>query len=170
MATVAIVAAVATEEPEIAENSAQLRIVAMPSPPGKWPTQDWTALNRSLPIPPLSRMFDISRKSGTASSTKLSAALYSACGTMTTLISLSQSSSRPSPPRAKATGTLINRSASREKRIRAVVICDQSVKRRRNIGIAANRPDQFDQGLDEQQAETDGNGQFGQPGRHGQHG
>ena len=39
MATVPIVAAVATDEPEIAANNPQDRMVATPSPPGQCPTQ-----------------------------------------------------------------------------------------------------------------------------------
>ena len=67
IATVPMVAAVATEEPEIAANSPQLRIVATANPPGQWPTQACTALNRSRPTPPFSNTFDINRNNGTAS-------------------------------------------------------------------------------------------------------
>ena len=66
---------VAIELPEIAENRAQEITVATARPPGQWPTQLCTAAKRSLPTPPFNRTFDISRKSGTASSTKESVEL-----------------------------------------------------------------------------------------------
>ena len=71
-AMVPIVAAVATDEPEIAANRPQEMMVATPRPPGQWPTHDCAAANNCWPAPHLSRMFDISRNSGMASSTKLS--------------------------------------------------------------------------------------------------
>ncbi len=47
------VAAVATEEPEIAAKPAQAAMVAMPSPPRKWPTNELAARNNSRLMPEL---------------------------------------------------------------------------------------------------------------------
>ncbi len=110
MATVPMVAAVATDEPEIAANTPQAISVATASPPGQWPTQAWNAANRSRPTPPLSRMFDISRNSGTASRMKPSSVDSTACGAISGENPPISSSASPNPPSAKATGI---RSSSR---------------------------------------------------------
>ena len=70
IATTPIVAAVATETPDIAEKIPQDIIVATAKPPGQCPTHAWTALNKSFPQPPFRRTLLIKRKSGTASKMK----------------------------------------------------------------------------------------------------
>ena len=55
-ATVDIVAAVATDEPDIAAKILQDIIVAIANPPGKFPTQLCAKLNKSSPTPALSKI------------------------------------------------------------------------------------------------------------------
>ena len=58
------VAAVATEEPEIAANPAQAAMVAMPRPPRKWPTNELAARNSSRLMPELDTNAPINRNIG----------------------------------------------------------------------------------------------------------
>ena len=53
-----MVAAVATEEPEIAAKILQERMVAIARPPGKFPTQACAKPNRSSPTPAFNKMFE----------------------------------------------------------------------------------------------------------------
>ncbi|OQC74179.1 MAG: hypothetical protein BWX45_00059 [Deltaproteobacteria bacterium ADurb.Bin002] len=50
-ATEAMVAAVALVEPQTAEKPAQAPMVAMASPPGRWPKNLWAALKRRPLMP-----------------------------------------------------------------------------------------------------------------------
>ena len=58
------VAAVATEDPEIAAKPAQAAMVAMPSPPLKWPRKALAARNSSRLMPELETNAPISRNIG----------------------------------------------------------------------------------------------------------
>ena len=119
-----MVAAVATEEPEIAANSPQLTIVATANPPGQWPTQACTALNRSRPTPPLSNTFDINRNSGTASKMNPSNVERIACGAIKGENPPRNNIPRPMPPSANATGTPIKRRLKRQTTMTSIVIRD----------------------------------------------
>ena len=59
------VAAVATDEPQIAANPPQAAIVAMPSPPRRWPRNEFAARNSSRLMPEVVANAPISRNSGT---------------------------------------------------------------------------------------------------------
>ena len=58
------VAAVATDEPEIAAKPAQAAMVAMPRPPLKWPTKEFAARNNSRLMPELDTKAPIKRNIG----------------------------------------------------------------------------------------------------------
>ena len=58
------VAAVATEEPEIAAKPAQAAMVAMPSPPFRWPRNALAARNSSRLMPEFDTNAPISRNIG----------------------------------------------------------------------------------------------------------
>ena len=58
------VAAVATEEPEIAAKPAQAAMVAMPSPPLKWPRKELAARNNSRLMPEFDTNAPINRNIG----------------------------------------------------------------------------------------------------------
>ena len=63
-ATVENVAAVATDEPEMAANAAHATMVANPSPPRRWPRKVLAARNSSRLIPELDTNAPISRNIG----------------------------------------------------------------------------------------------------------
>ncbi len=58
------VAAVATEEPQIAAKPPQATMVAMPSPPRRWPRNVFEARNSSRLMPEAEAKAPISRNSG----------------------------------------------------------------------------------------------------------
>ena len=64
------VAAVATEEPQIAAKPPQAAIVAMPSPPRRWPRNALAARNSSRLMPDVVAKAPISRNSGTTAKLK----------------------------------------------------------------------------------------------------
>ena len=104
MATTPIVAAVATETPDIAEKIPQDIIVATANPPGQCPTQAWTALNKSYPQPPFKRTLLIKRKSGTASKIKPSSVDNMAWGAIRGEKPPKISIASPRKPNEKETG------------------------------------------------------------------
>jgi hypothetical protein len=59
-----MVAAVASEEPQIAPNPAQAPIAAIAVPPRRWPSQASAALNSARLSPPIPARWPISRKIG----------------------------------------------------------------------------------------------------------
>ncbi len=64
------VAAVATDEPQIAAKPPQATIVAMPRPPRKWPRNAFAARNSSRLMPDVVANAPIRRKSGTTAKLK----------------------------------------------------------------------------------------------------
>src|SRR3954469_15907948 len=78
-ATEPMVAAVATEEPEIAENTAQETILVCSNPPGSRFSQTFSARYSLSDSPARSRISPISRKSGTATSTKFDDGPHKVC-------------------------------------------------------------------------------------------
>ena len=64
------VAAVATDEPQIAANPPQAAIVAMPSPPRRWPRNAFAARKSSRLIPDVVANAPINRNSGTTAKLK----------------------------------------------------------------------------------------------------
>ena len=74
-----MVAAVATEEPEMAENTAQETMLVCSSPPGRRFSHTFSALYNRSDRPARSRISPISRNSGTATSTKLELGPHSVC-------------------------------------------------------------------------------------------
>jgi hypothetical protein len=63
-----MVAAVASEEPQIAPKPAQAPTAAMATPPLRWPSQVSAALNSACDMPPRVANCPISRNSGTMDS------------------------------------------------------------------------------------------------------
>jgi hypothetical protein len=59
-----MVAAVASEEPQIAPNPPQAPTAAMATPPLRWPSHDSAASNSALDSPPWVANWPISRNSG----------------------------------------------------------------------------------------------------------
>ena len=104
MATTPIVAAVATETPDIAEKIPQDIIVATANPPGQCPTQAWTALNKSFPQPPFKRTLLINKKRGTASNIKPSNVDKIAWGAINGENPPKINIARPRKPKEKETG------------------------------------------------------------------
>ena len=133
MATVPMVAAVATDEPEMAAKRAQDRMVATASPPGQWPTQLCTAAKSRAPAPPRSNTFDIRMNSGTASRMKLSMLDISAWGMASADEPSSNSNAAPRPARTKAISTPASSRASSARRIAAR---DHGVSRRSSAKLA----------------------------------
>ena len=64
-ATCPIVAAVASDEPQMDPNPAQAPIAAIATPPRRWPMNASAALNKALDMPPSVANWPISRNSGT---------------------------------------------------------------------------------------------------------
>ncbi len=63
-ATLAMVAAVAIEEPQMAPKPAQAHTVAMASPPRRWPMHLWAARNSSCDMPARVTRLPMRMKSG----------------------------------------------------------------------------------------------------------
>ena len=63
-----MVAAVAIEEPQIAPKPAQAQIVAIASPPRRWPTKAFAARNSSCDMPARVTKLPIRMNSGTTDS------------------------------------------------------------------------------------------------------
>jgi hypothetical protein len=63
-----MVAAVASDEPQIEPKPAQAPMAAMPTPPRRWPRKASAALNSALDMPPSVANWPISRNSGTMDS------------------------------------------------------------------------------------------------------
>jgi hypothetical protein len=70
-ATVPTVAAVATDEPEVAENSAQVPMLVCSRPPGRRPSHTASASNILSAMPPRKRISPSSMNSGMAVITEL---------------------------------------------------------------------------------------------------
>jgi hypothetical protein len=113
-ATVPTVAAVATEEPEVAANRAQVPILVCSKPPGRRPSQTDSASNMRSAMPPRSSNSPSSMNKGTAVITELLSVLQ----TTPPIMSISGMPWAKRPPTvptnkmAKATGRLRNIRAS----------------------------------------------------------
>ncbi len=122
IATLPIVAAVATELPLIAAKTPQDKSVAIPRPPGRCPTQACMAENRLLPTPPFSKILDIKRNIGIETSTKLSMAPKRFCDTINGETSLSSNMIVATLMRPNATGRPLISTTVVSKMIRITVI------------------------------------------------
>src|ERR1043166_9461351 len=74
-----MVAAVATDEPEIAENTPQAAMLVCSNPPGSRSSQTFSARYNRSDNPARNKISPIRRNSGTATSTKLDDGVHTVC-------------------------------------------------------------------------------------------
>ena len=122
IATTPMVAAVATDTPEIAAKIPHEIIVATARPPGQCPTQACTALNKSFPHPPFKSTLLIKRKSGTASKIKPSRVDKIAWGAIKGEKPPKINIESPRNPREKDTGRPDNNKTNINVRTKSIVI------------------------------------------------